>query len=261
MGLEERLTKLDQALTEVNKAAKALAGVASGLGKASAVGDLAGLARRFDQAPRMIEQLQATLAAAQGGFHYDAGAEFASGAYVKELRGAAEQAGIVMVEREGRLSAFPVLLKLETAAVAVRVGKKLERGIRPTTLVALLKQRQATQPFQAHSFLERLLSVYAALAPGFQTGWRLSQTMPGPIVPLLDIHGLLTVLPEAAAAYSRDTFAVDLLRLNRTPDTQTRSGHRFALSASTATKGRGFLRVYDETGKENLFAGISFSVA
>ncbi len=260
MPLAIQLAALDLALADVNRHAKALTALAAALAKAGASGNLVALGRGFEQAPRLLEQVSASIAAAQAGFSYDAAAEFASGAYIAELLAAAEQAGVVLVARDGRLSAFPLLLKLEPGTPAVRVGKKSERGIRPSALAALLKQRQAAQTFRPGVVLEQIFSAYAALAPGVQTGWRANQKMPGPVVPLLDIHELLTVLPEAGAAYPRDAFAVDLLRLNRAPDTRTKAGHGFSLSASTATKGRNFLRVYDETGAESVFAGISFSV-
>ena len=80
----------------------------------------------------------------------------------------------------------------------------------------------------------------------------------GAVVPLLDIYELLTLRPGAAAEYPRDSFAVDLLRLDRAPDTRTKRGHRFSLPASTGSKGRQRLTVYDETGVEHVFVGIAF---
>ena len=261
MSLESGLAELDRALAEAGRHAKALQALATALQKASAAGDIVTLGRRFEQAPRLIEQVRTALETARAGFEYDATAAFASGAYVDELKAAAAAAGVTLVERDGRLTAFPLLLKLEASGPSVRVGKKAERGIRPSALAALLKKRQAAQTFRPAVVLEQIFDAYAALAPAAQTGWRAGQTIPGPVVPLLDIHELLTVLPEAAAAYPRDAFAVDLLRLNREPDTRTKAGLAFALSASTATKGRNFLRVYDETGAESVFAGISFHPA
>jgi len=79
------------------------------------------------------------------------------------------------------------------------------------------------------------------------------------VVPLIEIHAALTMLPEAEAAYPRDAFACDLLRLNRAPDTRTPDGRAFALAASTASKGRNVLRVYDENGNEHVYAGIRFT--
>ena len=65
--------------------------------------------------------------------------------------------------------------------------------------------------------------------------------------------------PAAAADYSREEFACDLLRLDRAPDTRTRSGHGFSLPASTGSKGRNRLTMFDEEGDERVFVGIRFS--
>jgi hypothetical protein len=81
------------------------------------------------------------------------------------------------------------------------------------------------------------------------------------VVLLLDIYELLTLRPGAASEYSREAFAVDVLRLDRAPDTRTKRGHAFSLPASTGSKGRSRLTVYDETGTEHVYVGIAFRSA
>ena len=259
MAIDEQLAELDRALTDAERHAKAALGTVRGLRKSSQDGTVAALEKLFDQAPRQIEQMQAALAAARAGFTYDAEAEFASGAYLLELQAAAEAAGLKLVARDDRLTAFPLLLKLEPKTPGVRVNRKLDRRIRPSVLVELLKKAQAAQGVRPAAILDRIFQAYACLAPGHQTGWRANHREPGPVVPLLDIHDVLTMLPEAEAAYPRDAFACDLLRLNRAPDTRSRDGRGFALPASTATKGKNVLRVYDEAGDEHIYAGIRFT--
>jgi hypothetical protein len=61
--------------------------------------------------------------------------------------------------------------------------------------------------------------------------------------------------------YTREAFAVDVLRLDRAPDTRTRKGYRFTMPASTGSKGRSRLTVYDERGAEHIYVGIAFSPA
>jgi hypothetical protein len=259
MAIDAQLAELERALTDAERHAKAALGTVRKLRRSSELGSVADFSRLFDQAPRQIEQLQAALMAARAGFTYDAEAEFASGAYLVELQAAAEAAGLNLIARDERLTVFPLLLKLEPKAPAVRVGRKSERRIRPSVLVGLLKQAQAAQGVGPAIILSRIFQSYGNLAAALQPGWRVSHMEPGPVVPLIDIHAALTMLPEAEAAYPRDAFACDLLRLNRAPDTRTRDGRGFALSASTASKGRGVLRVYDENGNEHVYAGIRFT--
>jgi hypothetical protein len=259
--LAQQLSDLDRQLSEAERLAKAALKSVHDLRRAAAQGQLAAIDRQFEQAPRQLDQARTALAEARAGFSYDAAAEMASGAYTAELREAAAAQGVVIVERDGRLTAFPLLLRLEPRTAAVRIGSRMERRLNPPLLADVLRKAQASQGFRPAAVLDRLFAAYARLAPALQPGWRDTTPGPGPIVPLLDLHAVLTLLPEAEAAYPREAFACDLLRLNRAPDTLTRGGHRFVLSASTATKGRNLLRVYDERGDESVFAGISFAPA
>jgi len=105
-------------------------------------------------------------------------------------------------------------------------------------------------------FLARLFRAYAWVAPHSDARWRPDAPGDGPVVTLADIHDVLSL---GGADYPPEAFAVDLLRLDRAPDTRTRQGHRFALPASTGTKGRGRIGVYDEAGVEHVYFGIRFT--
>ena len=260
MLLDERLAALEGLLGRVERHAKGMLGTVRALRRQAAHGDLGALEKLFRDAPRQVEQVGAALTEARDGFSYDADAAFASGAYTAELLAAAKEHGLVLVERDGRLTAFPLLLKLEPKAQAVRVGRRLERQIRPSVLVERLKKAQVADGFHAATFLGLLFDAYADLAPGEQAGWRPTTAGQGPVVRLADIHDALTRLPVAAEAYPRAAFACDLLRLNRHPDTRTRRGHRFSLPASTGSKGAGRLTVYDEHGAEHTYVGIRFAL-
>jgi hypothetical protein len=259
MSIDTVLAELDRGRGVAQRHAKATLGTVRGLRKASQAGTISALARLFDQAPRQIEQLGTALEAARAGYGYDHEGEFASGAYLAELQAAAEAAGVRILARDDRLTAFPLLLKLEPKIPAVRVGRKSVRNVRPAVLAELIRKAQAAQTFRPQAVLDRIFQAYAAIAPAHQPGWRAGQAETGPVVPLLDIHGVLTMLPEAEAAYPREAFALDLLRLDRAPDTRTRDGRGFALPASTSSKGRNALRVYDEQGAEHVYAGIRFT--
>ena len=135
------------------------------------------------------------------------------------------------------------------------MGRKLERQIRPSALTAMLKRVQESSAFNAEAFLEMLFRAAVHLT---RAGSRAEEPAAGAVAPLLDIYELLTLRPGATADYPREAFAVDLLRLDRAPDTRTRRGHRFSLPASTGSKGRQRLAVYDEHGAEHVYVGIAF---
>jgi hypothetical protein len=255
MQLDDELGRLDAALAAAERSAKTvLAGVRT-LRRQAATGVVAGLPRRLEQLPASAEPLADALRTASSSFSYDAETAFAGGSYLRELQAEAATKGLVLVERDGRITAFPLLLKLESSIPAVRVGRKLERRIRPGVLTGLLKAAQDSSAFNAEAFLEMLFRAATNLARADQ---RADEPRPGAVVPLLDIYELLTLRPGATAEYPREAFAVDLLRLDRAPDTRTRRGHRFSLPASTGSKGRSRLTVYDEHGAEHVYVGIAF---
>lgn len=253
--LDEELSRLDDALAAAERHAKAvLAGVRS-LRRQAAIGVVTGLPRRLEQLPGSAEALSDALRTASTTFSYDAETAFAGGSYLQELQAEAAAKGLVLVESDGRITVFPLLLKLEAAIPAVRVGRKLERQIRPSVLTRLLKKAQDNSVFDAEAFLEMLFRAATHLA---RADARAHEPRPGAVVSLLDIYALLTLRPGATAEYPREAFAVDLLRLDRAPDTRTRRGHPFSLPASTGSKGRGRLTVYDEHGAEHVYVGIAF---
>ena len=253
--LEEELAKLDAALIGAERQAKAVISVLRALRRQGAAGIVTGLSRKLEQLPAAAEALITALTTASTSFAYDAETALADGSYLKELLAAAESKGLVLVERDGRITAFPLLLKFEPAIPAVRVGRKLERQIRPGVLTSLLKKAQDNAAFSAEAFLETLFKAATHLA---RTDQHSDEPGEGAVVPLLDIYELLTLRPGAAIEYPREAFAVDILRLDRAPDARTKRGHHFSLPASTGTKGRSRLTVYDEHGAEHVYVGIAF---
>lgn len=253
--LDEELDRLDGALATAERHAKAVLSGVRALRLQAAHGVVAGLPRRLEQLPTSAEPLIDALRTASAAFSYDTEAAFAGGSYLRELQVEAAAKGLVLVERDGRITAFPLLLKLEASIPAVRVGRKIERQIRPGVLTGLLKRAQDNSGFNAEAFLEMLFKAATHLA---RADVRAEEPRRGAVVALLDIYELLTLRPGATADYPREAFAVDLLRLDRAPDTRTRRGRRFSLPASTGSKGRSRLTVYDEHGAEHVYVGIAF---
>ena len=256
---ELQIATLDQRLAETEKLAKTVLGRVRAMRAKTSLGEFAQIAGLFEPVPRQVEQLGASVQTAREAFTYDSAQALADGSYLAELRAAAAAGDLVLTERDGRLTAFPLLLKLDAKSGGIRIGKTLERRLRPSVVVRLLRKAQATSRFDAGRFLQQLFDAYAYLAPKVQPGWDADHAGAGPVVALNGIHKLLTVLPVAAADYPREEFACDLLRLDRAPDTRTGAGHGFSLPASTGSKGRDRLTVYDEAGAERVFVGIRFS--
>jgi len=232
-------------------------------------------ARRLRRAAREgnVASLPAAVAAAQADaartgepfakaaavLDYDVAEAFANGAWLDELAAAAKAAGVVLVRRDGRVTAYPVALRLDGRAQGVRVGRRLERRIRPSFLAAQLKAlQQRPERFNARQFLDRLFLLYDSKARAEDPAWRPTRPGQGPLVALAELHDQMTVLPAAAADYPQEEFTSDLLRLDRQPDATGSQGHRFELGGSTGRKGGKRLTLFDETGEQHDYYAIRF---
>lgn len=184
------------------------------------------------------------------------GRSFADGTYLVELAEAAAAANVTLVQRDGRVIAYPVVLRLEPRVPGARIGRRLERRVRPSFLAVQLRAlQQRPNRFNARGFLDCMFRPYQVLAATRAPDWHATQPGAGPLVPLVE---LLTLLPAAAADYPLEEFLCDLLRLDRQPDSRTARGHRFELGGSTGTKGAKRLTIFDETGAQHDYYAIRF---
>ena len=258
-GLEDTLAALDAHLGEAERQAAALLKAARRLRRAAREGNVASLPAATAAAQADAGRIQESFANADAALGYDVAEAFASGSWLDELAAAAKAAGVVLVRRDGRVTAYPVALRLDARAQGVRVGRKLERRIRPSFLAAQLKaMQQRPERFNARQFLDRLFLLYESKARAEDAGWRPARPGPGPLVALAELHGQLTVLPAAAADYPQEEFVTDLLRLDRQPDATGSQGHRFELGGSTGRKGGKRLTLFDEAGEQHDYYAIRF---
>jgi hypothetical protein len=260
-GIEAGFADLEAQLADAERRAQVLHAAVRKLLKAAHEGTVRpiadGLAQARGQAGAIVSALEAIVPPTGD----DIAAAFRDGRYLADLKTHAAEAGLGLIDRDGRISAYPLMLRLDSGAQAVRVGRRMERRIRPSFLVGVLRAiQQRPERFQARSFLDRVFGAYRALAAGADATWRPDDTGAGPLVPLLDLHELLTLLPVASADYPVEEFACDLLRLDRQPNATTSQGHRFGFAAATGTKGRKRLTVFDEQGGQHEFFAIRFTL-
>jgi hypothetical protein len=245
---ETSLARLEQQAAQVLRAARQLR-------KAAQDGALAAAGPAESALREGVARLQATIERDAASPEIDIPAAFENGSFLAELAPAATAAGVTLVQRDGRITAYPVVLRLEPRNLGVRIGRKLERRLRPKVLARQLKAiQQRPNRFNPRSFLDRLLRGYAVLAPDWRSG-------EGPLIALATLHDVLTLLPAAAADYPIEEFLVDLLRLDREPDARSSRGHRFQLGGSTGTKGARRLTVFDETGAQHDYYAVRFATA
>jgi hypothetical protein len=258
-SLEDMLSALDADLADAERQAAALLKSARRLRRAAREGSIASLPSAITAAQSNAARIGGPFAKAAEALSYDVADAFVSGAWLDELAVAAKAAGVMLVRREGRVTAFPVALRLDGRAQGVRIGRKLEKRIRPSFLAAQLKNlQQRPERFNARQFLDRLFLVYNDKARVEDPAWRPARSGPGPLVALADVYDQLTILPAAAADYPQEEFVCDLLRLDRQPDTTATRGHRFELGGSTGRKGGKRLTLFDEAGEQHDYYAIRF---
>ena len=203
-GLEDSLATLDAHLGDVERQTAALLKSVRRLRRAAREGAVASLPAAIGAAQADAARIDAPLAEAAGTLDYDVAGAFASGAWLDELAEAAKAADVVLVRRDGRVTAYPVALRLDARAQGVRIGRKLEKRIRPSFLAAQLKSlQQRPERFNARQFLDRLFLLYESRARVEDPAWRPTQPGPGPLVALAELYDQLTVLSAASCSPRR----------------------------------------------------------
>ncbi len=249
---EEELISLDVSLEKAQKAAEGLVNGLKQVRRAARVGNISEIVRGLDGLKSRLADAQSAAPDLSSAWPFDASAYMADGRFLADLKAAAAEQKLEMFERDGRIYCFPLLLRIDANQSSVRVGRKIERRVRPSELVRLLaKAQKRPQRFREQAFLDLVWRAYRRLV-----GREWKGTDPGRVVALIDIHDTLTLLP--GSDYLQEEFARDLLLLERHPDLRTRSGERFEFPHGTTTKGIKPLIVYDEQGTERVYYGIRF---
>ena len=250
-SLEGALAAIER---EADAAIRATAATLKELKKAkaaAAVGQLRELRASMDGAVRLCDQAGASVRDMRDGWTFDDQAHFAGGGYAKEVLALAADEGVHVYESDDRLLSYPAIVVISASDSTVAIDRKKDRRTRPSVLVRTLKALQARPPkFKAEAFLEALAVAYdlvVARAVGRE----------GSVAKLVDVYGVLTVLPGSARDYSKQEFARDLYLLDQSGLVTTRDGRRLELPASALTRGTGVLVTVSRSGQEKVYAGIS----
>jgi hypothetical protein len=251
-GLEEALAATEE---RVDAALSAVATVTRELKRAKtsvARGQVRDLRRALEAVVGRMEEASRLTADAAGSFTFDEREHLATGGYVEELLTEAAARGVAMFEADGQLLCYPSLIRIVASDAAVEVDRRRERRLRPSLLVALMAAAQGRPPrFRPEPFLE-------SLASGYDLVRSREEARPGSVVRLVDIWGVLTLLPGAQRDYARPEFARDLYLLDSSGVTTTKSGRVAGWHASSGTRGTGTLTTVARSGQQQLYWGISF---
>lgn len=253
-SLEAALEELDRKVKNAEAAASALAKALKRAGVLSKAGNVAQLERQFAALPDLRRSVADAVGELDGSWTFGTREHLESG-YAAELLAAAQEAGLSLFEKDGRLFAFPYIIRLLPGDSAIRIGPATERAIRPKVVIDKLKALVGRpQKTSEARFLELLYKAYQRLAGA---DWRRVEQGSGPEVRLTDIHEIITLLPSAD--YSPEEFGRDLLLLDRQAELNTRDGASFILGGSAMGRGGKKIVIYDEVGNTREFIAIKFT--
>lgn len=244
--IEEKLQDLETRVDAALRDGKALAGRLSKLKKAAQVGDL----REIDKGLAEVRELAEKAQAQAGSLSFEVETDYFPEKFLAEFEAAAIAAGLQIKILDGKVYCYPLLVRVRATDRSVQVGARQERGVRPSALIARLRNLQEKpQRFESQGFLNLLHKAYTYCLNGKTSG----------VVALGKIYEILTLMPGVSKEYTRDDFARQLYLLDQTTGVATRSGHTAVLSASTGTRhgGEVFLTV-GENGAEKRYYGIAF---
>jgi hypothetical protein len=257
--LEAALTSLERDAEATGRTAAAAARAIKALQKAVKQGELRKLDAAIVAANQAVKALGQQFANTKDGWSFDIEGYLSSGEFAKELIEFARKQGVSIREQDELLYCYPSLIRVIPGEQCVKIDKVKEDSLRPSVLVALLKEtQQRPVRFRPDRFLESLYEAYQLLNPP-QKGALLRTVR---VVRLLEIYELLTILPGQSLEYTKAEFARDIYLLDRSGVTKTRKGAvvDFPTSAS-ARSPRATIRVITESGREKTYHGISFDTA
>lgn len=228
MNFEQGFAEVERAATGVVRTAAMLTSVAKEMIRAAREGEIAGIGKSALKLGSLAETVLQEVSNTRSAWPFTADNEerYLKEQYADELLRGAEGAGVKIQRHDGQLIAYPFIIRVLAAERAVQLNRIRLYKLRPTKVLAKLKAAQTKKSrANVQPFLEALYSAYALVSGSG-----------GGTVTLAKIYRAFTLLPNSSVDYGRDDFARDLLTLDRSGITETKSGARFSLPASTGTK-------------------------
>lgn len=257
-SLEQALARTEADADAAFKAANTVVGALKKYRTAAHVGNLRDLRTTIATAEQALDALQQQVEVVKEGWDFDEQAYFANGAFAQELLATAQRMHVQLFEQDELLYSYPSLIRVLPNDRAVTIDKQRERRLRPSVLVAHLKDlQQRPARFKAADFLEALYSAYKIKVVADKGKEGLEN---GDVVRLRDLYTVLTLLPGQSREYTLQEFARDFYLLDQSGENQTKDGLNMYPTASTATRGTkaGTLRVITQRGEEKLYFGLGF---
>lgn len=240
VGFEQAFSDTERAAEAARKSAANVVLQARALTKAAQSGNIAGIKRGQEKLAETLTELRREVSNVTSCWPFTDEAEekrHLEERYAGELREVAAENNLKVYEQDGRLIAYPSIVRMLPADRSVTVNGKRVPTIRPSYLVdLLLKNQKKSSSFPPERFLETLYFVYTDIAKNPSAG--LAQGGGGRVIPLARIYKLMTAFPGLSRDYDRTDFARDLYVLDSEEVRRTKTGAMVSFPSSTGTKTR-----------------------
>ena len=261
ISFEQAFSDTERAAISTQESATALVNLAKQLQKAAKEGNITAIKRLQDRFNSDLDVLRQEVANAvkTWPFKDEEEEKYLSGEYTEELRSAAEEKGLAVHERDGRLISHPSIVRVLPRDRAVRIDRKQTSNIRPSHLVDLLLANQKKPArYPSARFLEALYNVYSDIVKESSSDRMLKDS--GQVVSLERIYKLFTSLPGSQSEYNQTDFARDLYVLDANGPKHTRKGATVDFPSSTgARRARGLFEFVGPDGRSVAYYGIRFT--
>jgi len=254
-SLENALAKTEGDATSTLRATQVLVTAVRRLRLNALLGNLGELRSAMDAAEKALAIVSQQFANTKGGWDFNEEACLLDGSFISEILATAEKMGLRVFERDDRLYCYPALIRVFPADRSVLIDKTREKRLRPTMLVAHLKELQKKPPrFRPAVFMEALYSAYKKAVAS--RGKDLFGT--NAVIALMELYELFTLLPGQSKEYSKQEFARDIYLLHKSRIDTTKDGSKINLAAARSKLARKAITALTEEGEERYYYGISF---
>ena len=260
---EQAFSDTERAADSALKSAGAVNRHARALARAAKAGNIAAVKRAqadLDEAMKALRQ-EVDNANSVWPFQEDEEERYLQDGYADELIAAAQDAGLDIYKQDAALISYPSIVRILPGDRAIRIDRKLERGIRPSHLAeTLLKNQRKRSGFSPARFLESLYAVYSDIVSESESNKGMIG-LSSRTVRLARIYRLLTALPGVSREYGRNDFARDLYAIETEGPRVTRRGYRVDFPSSTGTRGpraTDLFEFIDPDGQRITYYGIRF---
>ena len=263
------MTTFERAFSDTEKAAdstlnavKGMEKLAKALQKAAKEGNINAIKRECSRLNPTLDSLRQEVsnAVATWPFKDEEEEEYLREHYADELRDTAEEKGLNIYERDGKLISYPSIVHVLPGDRTVKIDRKKVVTLRPSRLTEILREKQKKPPrFKSDAFLEALYKAYLLISQE-QTSILPSNDGTGPVKPLVEIYEALTLLPDVGREYDRTEFARSIYLLDVDKTFRTKKGVRVFFPSSTGTKrAKDTFHFVGPDGQRVTYYGIQFS--